>query len=103
LRNVNPHLVPLIAHDRAGFGGGLCSAGYALLAIVWCAAPSRNLWEILALVGAIGFSAAIGVHLTIGYTDFMHLLPACAGAVLWAAGVALCFKPMTALHPHTAE
>src|SRR5947209_1158103 len=24
LRAINPHLIPLIAHDRAGFGGGLC-------------------------------------------------------------------------------
>jgi hypothetical protein len=31
LNAINPHLVPLIAHDRAGFGGGLASCGLAVL------------------------------------------------------------------------
>jgi hypothetical protein len=94
LQSINPRLVPLIAHDRAGFGGGLCSCGIALLFSIWCAAPSRSLWQILALVGGIGFSAAIGVHFVIGYDDAFHLAPACMGAVLFALGIGLSFKPM---------
>ncbi len=27
LTAINPHLIPLIAHDRAGFGGGIASCG----------------------------------------------------------------------------
>src|SRR5204862_6324687 len=27
LQNVNPRLVPLISHDRAGFGGSVCTCG----------------------------------------------------------------------------
>lgn len=96
LRNINPRLVPLIAHDRAGFGGGLCSGGIALVGILWCAAPSRSLWQLLALVGTVGFSCAIAVHFTIGYTDPLHLAPAVAGAALFAVGVALSFRTMFA-------
>jgi hypothetical protein len=32
---INPHLVPLIAHDRAGFGGALVSFGVVMFACVW--------------------------------------------------------------------
>ncbi|HWA96850.1 MAG TPA: hypothetical protein VG713_00085 [Pirellulales bacterium] len=96
LHAINPKLVPLIAHDRAGFGGGLCSGGIALLATILFARPSRDLWEILAVIGVVGFSAAIGVHFTIGYTDPIHLAPACAGAALYAVGLALAFRPMMA-------
>ena len=88
LRSINPRLVPLIAHDRAGFGGGLCSGGIALLAMIWCAPPSRSLWQLLALVGLVAFSCAIVVHFVIGYTDPLHLAPAVAGAVLFTTGLA---------------
>jgi len=36
-------LIPLIAHDRAGFGGGLCCTGLTVFFCVWCARPSRSL------------------------------------------------------------
>ncbi len=94
LRGVNPRLVPLIAHDRAGFGGGLCSCGIALVATIWCAAPSRSLWQLLVLVGAVGFGCAIMVHFVIGYTDPLHLAPAIAGAVLFFLGLMLSYRKM---------
>jgi hypothetical protein len=94
LRALNPRLVPLIAHDRAGFGGALVSVGTAASLCVWCGQPSRALWEALALAGAAGFGPAIGVHFAIGYTDPVHLAPAVAGAALYAAGLALTFRPM---------
>ena len=40
---INIRLVPLIAHDRAGFGGGVATAGLLLFASVWCAVPSLAL------------------------------------------------------------
>lgn len=92
LHAINPRLVPLIAHDRAGFGGGLCSGGIALLAVVWCSPPSRSLWQLLALVGTFGFTCAILVHFMIGYTDVVHLFPAVAGAALYASGLALSYR-----------
>lgn len=91
LRSVNSRLVPLIAHDRAGFGGGLCSVGIAMLLCVWFAPLTRSLKQVLTLAGAIGFGFAIAVHFMIGYTDFIHLLPACGGAVLYAVGLGLSF------------
>jgi hypothetical protein len=85
----NPRLVPLIAHDRAGFGGGLLSAGFTVAACALFANPSRSLWQALASAGAAGFGAAIGVHSAVGYTDWFHLAPAMAGGVLFVIGLVL--------------
>ena len=51
---INPRLVPLIAHDCAGFGGGVATAGLLVLACVWCGRPSRSLWQALLLAGLAG-------------------------------------------------
>ena len=69
LRAINPHLVPLIAHDRAGFGGGVCSGGLALFLCIWCSGPTRSVWQALALAGIIGFTTAIAIHPVIGYSN----------------------------------
>lgn len=87
IRAINDHLVPLIAHDRAGFGGALLSVGVAMMMAVLYGRPSRNLWQALALAGLCGFSTAIGVHPVIGYTSVSHVGPAVAGALLYAAGL----------------
>jgi hypothetical protein len=89
IRSINANLVPLIAHDRAGFGGALVSVGLAMFLAVWCAPLSRSLWQALALSGVVGFSAAILVHPAIGYTDFFHLAPAVLGAGVFFLGLAL--------------
>jgi hypothetical protein len=86
---IDPRLVPLIAHDRAGFGGGLAVAGLTVLGCVWCAPISRSLWEALIVAGAAGFGGAIGVHGLVGYTDVTHVGPAVLGALVFAAGMAL--------------
>jgi hypothetical protein len=91
---LSPHLIPLIAHDRAGFGGALASCGVALFFCVWCGAPSRSLWQVLALAGGVGFATAIGVHPLIGYTDFSHLAPAFVGLGLFVAGLWLSYAAM---------
>lgn len=89
LSAINTHLVPLIAHDRAGFGGGLATTGVAVLFCAWCAAASRGLWQVLLLAGSAGFGAAIGIHLLVGYLDISHVGPAIAGAAVFAVGIAL--------------
>jgi hypothetical protein len=99
LHAINPHLVPLIAHDRAGFGGGICASGITVLFCVWCGEPSRSLWQALCLAGVVGFAAAIGVHPVVGYNDFIHLAPALLGALMFALGLFLTFKPMCAKKP----
>ena len=86
---INPRLVPLIAHDRAGFGGAVATAGLLATCCVWWGTPSRSLWQALLLGGIAGWSTAIGVHPIIGYTDAIHVLPAVATAALYFAGLAL--------------
>jgi hypothetical protein len=89
LDDVNVRLVPLIAHDRAGFGGGLATTGVLLLMSAWHAAPGRAFHQAVAIAGSAGFGCAIGTHFVEGYVNPMHLAPAFAGAALFAAG-ALC-------------
>ena len=86
---IDPRLVPLIAHDRSGFGGGLATTGLTVLACVWCGRPSRSLWETLAIAGIAGFGAAIGIHGLVGYLDLSHVGPAVLGAAVFMAGLAL--------------
>ena len=94
LNAINPRLIPLIAHDRAGFGGGVGTAGLILLLSVWRGRPSKSLWQAVAVSVGTGFTCAIGIHPIIGYTDFFHLLPAYAGLVLFLMGITLSFRQM---------
>jgi len=86
---IDPHLVPLIAHDRAGFGGTLVSFGIAMFACMRYARPSRALWQALTIAGFAGFVTAIGVHPVIGYLSFSHLGPAVLGCAVFVVGLAL--------------
>jgi hypothetical protein len=88
LHRISPRLVPVIAHDRAGFGGGLFSSGVMLFFMARHAPLTRSLIQTVGLMGLAGFGAAIGVHPAIGYTDFIHLAPAYAGFVVFLATVA---------------
>jgi hypothetical protein len=94
LRNISDRLIPLIAHDRAGFGGAIATCGVLVLFSVWCGKASRSLWQVLALAGVVGFAAAIGVHPLVGYTDLFHLAPAFAGALMFIIGLVLSYRSM---------
>ncbi|MES2593284.1 MAG: hypothetical protein V4608_15480 [Bacteroidota bacterium] len=94
LEEINRNLIPIIAHDRASFGGGLATIGIMLYFIIWFAEPSRILWETLALAISIGFGAAIGVHFAIGYLDFSHLAPAYFGLFAFYIGLYLSYETM---------
>jgi hypothetical protein len=89
LRAINPRLVPLIAHDRAGFGGGVFTMGLTTLLCLWGSRPSRHLHQAIVLAGTVSLAAAIGIHGIVGYTDIGHLLPALAGAATLAVGASL--------------
>jgi hypothetical protein len=86
---IDPHLVPLIAHDRAGFGGALVSFGVAMFACMRYARPSRSLWQALTIAGIAGFGTAVGVHPAIGYLNISHIGPAVLGSLAFAAGLVL--------------
>lgn len=91
LVGAHPRLVPLVAHDRATFGGMLIACGFAtLLPALWgFARGERWLWWSLMLAGTFAYSATMQVHWAVGYHDPKHLLPAVAGlALLWAGGAA---------------
>jgi hypothetical protein len=98
LNAINVHLVPLIAHDRAGFGGGLASCGLAVLLIAWKARPSRALWQAQLVGGLAGFGCAIGIHYPMGYLSVSHLAPAWTGALIYMAGI-VCLFPATRRSP----
>lgn len=89
LRSFNAHLVPLIAHDRAGFGGALLSCGMAMFLCALHGLPSRSLWQALAIAGTVGFGCAILVHPAIGYTNLLHLGPAIVGCIVFTIGMVL--------------
>lgn len=92
LTAINPHLIPLIAHDRAGFGGGLACCGIIVMLVIWKARPSIALWQALLVGGVAGFGCAIGVHYPMGYLSVSHLAPAWAGAAIYALGM-MCLLP----------
>lgn len=96
LEAVSPRLVPLIAHDRAGFGGGICSGGLVVMFSIWCGTRpgARGLWRALLISGVVGFGCAIGVHPIVGYTSFVHLAPAYLGAIAFVVGMMLLHRPM---------
>lgn len=102
LNAVNRRLIPLIAHDRAGFGGGIASCGLTVLLTVWMARPSRALWQALCVAGATGFGCAIGVHYPMGYLSVSHLAPAWAGAAIYAIGMGCTFPRSTTMVPRSA-
>ena len=89
LTAINARLIPLIAHDRAGFGGALFSFGIAMLACLIFQPLGRSLWQALAVAGIFGFATAIGIHPAIGYTNVSHLAPAVMGCVMYIVGLAL--------------
>jgi hypothetical protein len=100
IEKINGNLKPLIAHDRAAFGGGLATIGLLYFFIVRRANPTINLWQIIAVSMAVGFSTAIGVHFMIGYTDVTHLSPAYFGAITSVIGLVLTYKKMKHVIPN---
>lgn len=96
LASINERLLPLIAHDRAGFGGALFSNALAVLAAsLWGIGEGRRwLWITLLLGGLPGFIAGLSIHFAIGYTSFIHLLPAYFALLLYVAGLVLLYPYM---------
>ena len=95
LHSINSRLVPLIAHDRAGFGGALVACGLTMFLAALYGRPSRSLRQALALAGLAGFGTAIGIHPVVGYLSFTHLAPAVAGFLVFIAGLAMSQRTST--------
>jgi hypothetical protein len=91
---INPRLVPLIAHDRAGFGANVLNVAILLFACPFFSirrsgGVPRHLREALTVAGAVAFTAAIGIHPVVGYNNPVHLAPAILAAVAYATGLFL--------------
>ncbi len=98
LREANPRLIPLVAHDRATLGGMLIASGLIyLLGSMWgLRRGAKWLWHAFLWSGLAAYSCAIGVHFEVGYVDWHHLLPAFAGLWLLLSGLGLCRGWLTA-------
>jgi dihydroorotate dehydrogenase len=93
LNQLNERLIPIIAHDRAGFGGALFSNALAILttALWGIGQGQRWLWWTLLVGGMPGFIAGFSVHAAIGYTDFIHLSPAYFAFLIYVIGLILLY------------
>jgi hypothetical protein len=91
IRMLHPNLVPLIAHDRATFGGMLLASGIGTLATtLWGFRRGEGwLWWTFGLAGFPAYFAALWIHQDIAYTDPLHLSPVFIGLALHIAGWAL--------------
>jgi dihydroorotate dehydrogenase len=105
ITSVGPRLVPLVAHDRASFGGMLFVCGLVfLMTSLWgFRRGERWLWWTLLAAGLSGYGAAIGVHYVVGYHSPFHLAPAFAGLALFGGSMALSFPYLTAGIPAPAR
>lgn len=92
MNKLNEKLIPVIAHDRAGFGSALFSVGLLVLMLaLWGFHEGATwMWKSFLFGGIPAFTTGILTHLYIGYTDFIHLLPAYFALALYLAGLWLC-------------
>jgi hypothetical protein len=91
LRAASPHLLPFIAHDRAGFGGALMAAAVAITLLTswgWRRGEAW-VWWTLTCAAITGYVPAVLIHSEIGYTDFWHLAPVYLGICLTALALTL--------------
>lgn len=91
LNAMTEKLIPVIAHDRAGFGGALISVGLLVLTLsLWgFHQGERWVWYTFLIGGIPAFSAGLLTHFFIGYTTFIHLLPAYIAFGLYIVGLVL--------------
>ncbi len=105
LEAANPRLIPMIAHDRATFGAMLVAIGVCvLLGSLWGFRRGYAwMWWSLTLAGLVAYLTTIIVHFAVGYTHFIHLLPAYAGVLGVTAGSALCYPLLCARYQTQPE
>ena len=108
LWKAHPRLVPLIAHDRASFGGMLIASGLTVfLSSLWGFRRGHQWhWWGLVISANIAYLITLAVHLHVGYSSQLHLAPIYGGlAATWiAAGLAypfLCDRRVVEMEPVT--
>jgi dihydroorotate dehydrogenase len=90
----NERLIPVIAHDRAGFGSALISVGLLILMLSLWGFQQGNkwVWWTLLIGGIPAFISGIAIHFAIGYTTFIHLLPAYFALSLFILGLLFTYR-----------
>ncbi len=99
LLGLHPRLIPVVAHDRASFGGMLIANGIAtLLSAMWGIRQGDSWqWWMYALAGTLAYGSTLLVHYSVGYTSLMHLAPAFAGYGAVLLGLVLSYPYLMAL------
>ncbi|WP_100333379.1 beta/alpha barrel domain-containing protein [Bacillus alkalisoli] len=94
LAEFNQNLIPVLAHDRAGFGSALLSVGLLVLMLALWGFQQGNrwVWWTFLIGGLPAFIAGIYIHYAIGYTTFIHLLPAYFALGLYFVGIVLSYR-----------
>lgn len=89
LNEFNRALIPVIAHDRAGFGSALLSVGLLVVTLSLWGFQQGNkwVWWTMLIGGLPAFIAGVYIHYAIGYTAFIHLLPAYIAIGLYIFGL----------------
>ncbi|MBM7606156.1 dihydroorotate dehydrogenase [Metabacillus crassostreae] len=101
INQFNETLIPVIAHDRAGFGSALLSVGLIVLMIsLWgFHEGDRWVWWSMLIGGLPAFLSGIIIHYVIGYTTFIHLLPAYIASGLYVFGLLFSYSFLMKTHP----
>lgn len=96
ISTVSDSLVPIMAHDRAGFGGGMLAIGILFAATAWNGlyANARGAWRALAISGFIFYTPTLAIHLAIEYTSFIHLLPVYGGLTFLSIALFMLWVPV---------
>lgn len=94
LEEINDRLLPVIAHDRAGFGSALFSVGLLVLMMaLWGYREGEAwLWRSFLFGGLPAFLSGIITHFLIGYITFIHILPVYIALALFIGGLVLSYS-----------
>lgn len=98
LESVSTRLVPLVAHDRVGFAGGVIVGGLLVAAIAWWG-QGRAARQAIAVAGSVAYGATLAVHVGVGYTELLHLVPVFVGSIAMTVGI--CAWRITERHAST--
>nr|WP_078379328.1 dihydroorotate dehydrogenase [Sutcliffiella halmapala] len=94
LQTFNQQLIPVLAHDRAGFGSALLSVGLLVLMLALWGFQQGNtwVWWTFFIGGLPAFIAGVSIHFAIGYTTFIHLFPAYVALGLFFIGLVCSYR-----------
>jgi dihydroorotate dehydrogenase len=105
LAAAGPQLIPLVAHDRATFGGMLVVSGMTfLMTSLWgFGHGARWLWWTILVAGLAGYVPTLAIHYAVGYHSPWHLAPAWTGFILFLGTMAISYPYLCGTDPELAE